>query len=363
VASNKEDLIMKPTSSIAPDACYWVGADVAKKSFDVALVPPGAHYPEVPLRDIPAKTFQRTPEGVASFLAWIARETREVAQPQVRMAMEATGSYSTELTQWVNKRCPMLAPAIVNPRQIAAFLNSMNLRNKTDRIDARGLAFYGAERRPVPFEAFTPERQTLRELSRYRDALVAEKVRETNRSEEPGAPALVKTMRKRRLKSLDADIKKIEAQMAAVIEKSPELKQDLALLVTMPGVAFITAAVVLAELGDLRRFKRARQASAFAGLSPRNRDSGTSVHARPKLCKQGNPRIRQALYLSAMAAIRKEGPLKAMYARIVAKDGLKKKAAVCAVARKMITMMRAILISGKPYDPLWKTKPKSVDKP
>lgn len=211
--------------------------------------------------------------------------------------------------------------------------------------------------------AFTPERQALRDLSRYRDALVAEKVRESNRSEAPISITLVKAMRKRRLKSLEADIKKIEAQMAKLIEQSPELKRDLALLITMPGVAFITAAVVLAELGDLRRFQRARQATAFAGLSPHNRTSGTSVHSRAKLCKRGNSRVRQALYLSAMAAIRKQGPLKAMYERIVAKDGLKKKAAICAIARKMITMMRAILISEKNYAPLWKTQHKSVEKP
>jgi len=344
----------------ANQEAYWVGADVAKQTFDAALVSPGQHYPSTPLRDVPVATFARSVEGVNEFLSWLAAQLRGVSSPvSVRMVMEATGSYSVELAGWLNEKYPALAPAIANPRQTSAYLDSMQLRNKTDRVEARALAFYGAERRPAPYETLSPERLELRALSRHRDALVGEKVREQNRGEEPFASKLLASLHKRRLAQLERDIAKIEARSKDLIEMTPELRRDEKLLRSIPGVAFVTSMVVLAELGDLRRFSRARQVTAFAGLTPRRKQSGSSVNAPAVLCKRGNPRIRQALYMAAMVAVRLRGPLKDFYDRLVAK-GMNGKAALCAVMRKMLTIMRAILIHETPYNPLWKkqgTKP------
>lgn len=332
---------------------YWIGADVAKKTFDAALVRPGQHYPFTPLREVPVATFARSVEGVKEFLAWVADQLRGTSSHvAVRMVMEATGSYSVQLTGWLNEQCPALAPAIVNPRQTCAYLDSMQLRNKTDRMEARALAFYGAERRPVPYETLSPERLELRALSRHRDALVAERVREHNRGEEPFASTLLARLHRRRLAQLKRDIAAIEVRCKELIDKSPDLRRDAKLLRSIPGVAFITSLVALAELGDLRRFRRARQVTAFAGLTPGAKQSGTSVHPRATLCKRGNPRMRQALYMAAMAAVRVGGPLRDFYDRLTAK-GMNGKAALCAVMRKMLTIMRALLIHDTPYDPRW----------
>lgn len=341
---------------------HWVGNDVAKESFDAALVYPGQHYPWTPLRDVPAATFPRSKEGVTDFLAWLEDQVPGLSTTaRVRMVMEATGKYSEELAGWVNEQCSALAPAIVNPRQTAAFLASMQLRNKTDRVEARALAFYGAERRPAPYESPSPEQRELRALSRHRDALIAEKVREKLRGES-GESKLLASLHRRRMAQLKRDIAKIEARARKLIQQTPELRRDATLLQSIPGVAFVTSLVVLAELGDLRRFQRARQATAFAGLSPRSRQSGTSLNAPGTLCKQGNPRIRQALYMAAMVTIRGTGPLCDFYDRLRAK-GLNGKAALCAVMRKMLTFMRAILINETPYDPQWEKMGKKDTQP
>ncbi len=332
---------------------YWVGADVAKATFDAALVRPGQHYPATPLRAVPVDTFARNAEGVGQFLDWLAAQLRDVGAPvSVRMVMEATGQYSVELAGWLNEQCPALAPAIANPRQTKAYLASMQLRNKTDRVEARALAFYGLERRPAPYEIPSPAHRELRALSRERDALVAEKVREKNRSETPSESKLLTRIQRRRMKQIEQDINRIEVRMKELIQSIPELRRDAELLCSIPGVAFVTSSVVLAEAGDLRRFLRARQATAFVGLTPRIKQSGTSVHAHAVLCKHGNSRIRQALYMASMVAIRKPGPLRDFYQRLVAK-GMNGKAALCAVMRKMFTLMRAILIREIPYDPQW----------
>ena len=251
----------------------------------------------------------------------------------------------------------MLAPAIVNPERTAAFVKSMGLRNKTDRLDARALAFYGAERQPVPYEPLTPEHRQLRELSRYRDALVAEKVAEGNREEQQPQAKLIRTLQARREQQRKRDIKKVEAEMTWVIQNTPLLKQDYELLITIPGVAFITAAVILAEMGDLRRFARARQATAFAGVTPRQKTSGTSVNGQPHLCKKGNPRVRQALYLAAMAAVRSKTQLRQTYEGLL-QQGKAPMVALGAIMRKLITIMRAMLLSNTKFNPLWKTPAK-----
>jgi transposase len=329
---------------------HWVGMDVSKKTFDAGLVFDGQHYPGTLLREVPAESFDRTPEGVDCFLAWLdqhmaAREQSE----EVRVVMEATGSYSVELAAWILERRASLRPAIVNPHRTASFLKSLGLRNKTDRVEARALAFYGAERNPAPYEPSTPARADLRALSRYRDTLVNERVAAKNREDDISLNKMVRAIAARRLRQLDRDIKAVETRMKALVQKVPELEQDIRLLVTIPGVAFVTACVMLAEMGDMRRFERARQVSAFAGVSPRFHQSGTSVNARPRMCKSGNPRIRQALYLSAMVAARVPGELRNTHARLV-DAGKSKMAALGALMRKLLILMRAILIANKPYD-------------
>ena len=106
---------------------------------------------------------------------------------------------------------------------------------------------------------------------------------------------------------------------------------------------------------DLRRFERARQLTAYAGVSPRVVQSGTSVREKTRMCKRGNDRVRQALYLSAKASLNTKEPnsLSTMHYRLC--DGGKEgKAALGAVMRKQLTVMRAVIISGKPYERTFK---------
>lgn len=328
---------------------FWIGIDVAKKTFDASLVRPGQHFPDTPLREVPVDSFARTPEGVTQFLQWMRRELGQPSPaPSVRAVMESTGVYSIELTGWICEQCPMLAPAIVNPERTSAFIDSLGLRNFTDRVEARALAFYGAERHPKPYEPLTPEHRQLRDLSRYRDALIAEKVAQSNRDEQGLPTKLIRMIETRRAQQRRKDIARVEAQMAKIIQDTPALRKDFDLLTSIKGVAFVTAAVILAEMGDLRRFARSRQATAFAGVTPRIATSGTSVAKRPRMCKKGNPRLRQALYLSALTAVRYKSCFRDTYQRLL-KQGKTPMVALGAIMRKLITVMRAMLISETPF--------------
>lgn len=188
----------------------------------------------------------------------------------------------------------------------------------------------------------------MRELTRERSNVLSERVAVSLRAAEGSCSPVVRKLQKRRI----AQLEKIEQHLRAAIEELlhsvPRFKADLELLTSIPGVGLMTAATVLAELGDLRRFARARALSAFVGLSPRQHQSGSSVHRRTRMSKKGNPRVRSMLYMATLAAVRGDHAL-GRYYRHLLELGKTKMAALGAVMRKLIVLMRALILSGSPY--------------
>jgi len=317
----------------------WVGLDVGKDHFESAFVRTNA---TTALRDIPLRRFPSTKEGTVQLCTWID-EVKEETET-VRLVMEATGKYSLELAAWVIAHHPSLHPAIVNPSRIYHFGKSLGVRNKTDEVDARIVALYGKERTPGAYEPPSAELAELRELSRQRDRLMTMIVAERLRAKETQPSRVVAHTQSSLIKQLECHILTIETAMNDLVTASSSLAKDVALLTSIPGVGRLTAMTVLAEMGDLRRFDRSRQASAFAGVSPRQHSSGTSVHRRTKLCKEGNKRVRTALYMAALTVIRTDNALSRYYIRLVEK-GKPKMVALGAVMRKLLVLMRALLIS------------------
>lgn len=349
--------MIQQTQTNSNNNTCWAGLDVGKHNFQAALIRPGQRWPELSLRELPTRNFPRTLEGVEAFCAWLGEEG---AGTEVRAVMEATGNYSEKLALMLYQYRPTLAPAIANARQTHAFIKSLGLRSKTDALDARALACYGAERRPAPFEPALPEYLALRHLVRHRQQLVKQQLALSNIQSEGTPDKFIARSRKLLLCALDREIAKAEKRMHAHIAQSPELNADCALLCSIYGVAFLTASSILAELGDLRKFARARQLAAFTGLSPRQYQSGSSIDRPAHLCKHGNGRVRKALYMAALTAIRDEGPMQRCYERLLA-NGKCKMSAIGTVMRKLLVLMRAILISGQPYDRQWKTPGKQLN--
>lgn len=343
---------MSNVSSKGSESGHWTGLDVSKMTFDAGWLAQQVSAPSSNLAALPAKAFARTREGAKVFLQWLDAQHGDDGVP-VRCVMEATGRYSLELAVWLLELRPSLAPAIAPPRQTSAFMNSLGVRNMTDKLAARTLAVYGRERQPRPYEAPSPEEQALREVSRHRDVLVRQRTMVKNQLGETSTTAFVRKSQRKHLRWLNREIQGAEVEMKRVVDSAPELKHDVELLDSVYGVAFKSAVVIRAELGDLRRFDRARQLSAYAGLNPSQRISGTSVHKRTRMGKQGNPRVRQALYLCAMVAIQGENDFSRTYQRLIA-DGKSRMASLGVVMRKMLVLMRALLIHGIPYEPDWK---------
>jgi transposase len=151
---------------------------------------------------------------------------------------------------------------------------------------------------------------------------------------------------------LNQEIKRTEELIRQHINNHPALKRQSELLDSIPGIAETTAALLLSELTNIKQYSSARQVAAYAGLVPRERQSGSSVRGRVRLSKIGNARLRKALYFPAITAIRCSRFFQ-QWAEGLQKRGKSKMSVICAVMRKLIHLAYGVLKSGKAFDLQW----------
>ena len=144
-------------------------------------------------------------------------------------------------------------------------------------------------------------------------------------------------------------IRLVERAIEEHLAAHPKLARQRDLLVSIPGVAAQTAAVVIAELGEAEAFRSARSVAAYAGLVPRHYQSGTSVRRQPRLSKVGNARLRRAMYFPAISAMRHNDAVRALAERMGAR-GKSKMSVVGASMRKLVQICYGVLISERPFD-------------
>lgn len=325
----------------------WIGLDVSKNTFDAAFL---VDQTVDQIAHLPSKPFKSTDQGMNEFVDWVKQQCKAMDVPfeNVRIMMESTGNYSKRLWAQLIKRAAHFAPAIVNAKNTHAFHQSLGLRNKTDACDARALAFYGRERQPKPYEPLSPTHQKVRELSRFRSGLIKRRTALTNQMSET-ADKEIKSIQRLQKRELQKHLKRIEKKLDDVIKSDDELKRQAELYESIPGVGKTIANTVIGEMGDLRRFNKREQVAAFVGLTPKVYQSGTSVKRRTTLSRQGNPVVRRTLYMGALSLIKQGGStLSDFYQKRIDK-GMAPKAAVIAVMRKMIIIMRALAKSGKKF--------------
>jgi transposase len=151
---------------------------------------------------------------------------------------------------------------------------------------------------------------------------------------------------------LTEQIKRTEELIRTHINSHPTLKQQSDLLDSIPGIAQTTAARLLSEITDIKQYRSARQVAAYAGLVPRERQSGTSLRGRARLSKIGNARLRRALYFPAITAIRCS-PFFQRWAEELRQRGKSKMSVICAVMRKLIHLAYGVLKNAEPFNPEW----------
>ena len=228
----------------------------------------------------------------------------------------------------------------VDALKVKAFIRSFGTLAKTDARDAKALAQYGKDRweRLSLFLPPAADRRMLTALVARREDLVAIKVAEQNRSKGP-ADKVIKASLAAMLKAVVGQIEAIEAEIKALIEKSPQLRAAFRHMQSLPGVGTVIAATLLAHMPELGTLQR-RQAASLAGVAPHANDSGQFKGHRTM--RGGRTQVRRHLFMAALAASRAKGPLHDTYQRLV-QNGKKRIVAIGALMRKIIVILNAKL--------------------
>ncbi|PRY11884.1 transposase [Pontibacter ummariensis] len=226
--------------------------------------------------------------------------------------------------------------------KVKHFGKSLNVKSKTDSIDARIIAQLGAERQLSAWQPPAPVFKALRELTRHCTDLKKERTVLLNRlsallsAHEP--LAFVVKSHKQVIKKFDAEIAKCEAQVKAVLQQEEWLQEKVNKLLSIKGMGLMSLAIVLAETQGFALINNAKQLTSYAGFDVVERESGTSVRGKTRISKKGNGRIRAALYFPALVASRHNVALRAVYQRINAgKES--KMVGVVSLQRKLLLLV------------------------
>jgi transposase len=253
------------------------------------------------------------------------------------VVMEASGGY--ERTAYRELLAQGVLAAIVNPKRVRDLARGMGLEAKTDRVDARIIARYGAISQPAPTPLPDPARTALGEILACRRQLIDEITVRTQQLEHLQTPAMRARVEKT-LAFLRQEAKELTKLLRQTIQADAALADDFALLTSMPGCGPVLAATLLADMPELGRLDR-RKVAALAGLAPVARDSGLRENKR--VIKGGRSQVRRALYMAAVASLRiKVSPVKQRYDQLIAR-GKAPKLALTALMRKMLVTLNAML--------------------
>lgn len=283
--------------------------------------------------------------GVPERIANATHAIRELVarwRCDVLVVFEATGVYDLKLREAL--RQAGIRFARINPARARDFARASGQLAKTDPIDARMLAAFARAMQPAPDQPSDPSRNTLSRLAKRRDQLVLMRAQEKNRRNEAEDHALAERIG-RHIAVLDDEIAEIEADIRALIKAEPEIANDAQLIRSLPGVGPVACMQLIAQMPELGKVGP-KQLAALAGLAPFNIDSGT-FRGKRKIAG-GRKRVRDALYMAALNAVRRAEPFKAFYARL-RQAGKPAKLALIAVARKLLTVLNAMMRDRKPY--------------
>lgn len=322
---------------------HILGIDIAKDKFDVNLreLATSEHRK--------AASFTNTAKGFKALLKWLPLQGSGPAE-LLHACMEATSRYGDALAKFLHEH--KFQVSMVNPRRPRNYADSQFTRTVNDATDAAMIAdFCAAQREELRlWEPLSPEHQQLRDLTRARDALVEERERFANMLET--ATGLARKTFLKHLGELQRRVRDIERAIEQLVKLYPSLKQQIALADSIPGVALITAATVIAELPPIEKVESAKAAVALFGLDPINKTSGKSVATKPRLSRMGSPRGRKALYMPALTALRCNPIIRDLGQRLRAK-GRTGKYVVVAAMRKLLRLIYGVLKHGKAFDAGW----------
>jgi len=340
--------------SFMEETRLFLGLDVGKSEIIVTLMDDGE-------KELYRGPFKNQLSGFRKMMKAVEKEALKISgEHHIHAGMEATGTYYLKLVKYLYEKEERVTPYVINPNQVKKYMEYRGSRTKTDLQDSRVIAMCvrdGMEKKIFrPWFPSLKEHEELKQLVRLREDLLTMKTMETNRIEglrqNPDSSAQAMRILEDHVTYLSEQIKEIEKILKDNIKHGnfPDTGEDIERLKSIPGISDLTATSFISEIGDVTRFEGIKQIVAHAGLAPMERQSGTSVRGKTRICKRGSKKLRQLLYMPTLSAIRCNPVIKEFYQRLLAK-GKRKMVAVTACMRKMLHIMYGILKNKTCFDP------------
>ena len=321
---------------------YFIGIDISKQKLDLAIIL--SDFSIVDEQVIPNQQVK-----IKSFLKGFIKK-HGIETENLLICVEHTGIYNSPL----QRVCVELGIDLWQEHALKIKKASADLRGKSDRQDAIRIAEY-AVRYQDRVILFTPPSKSIEELStlnKTRETILAQAVAMKNQLNEAKTHDIesfkvLSKIYQPIMKSIDGQLKKIAKRVNEILEENQDMKKNVELIKTIPGVGEQTAVNMLVSTQNFTLFKSAKHLACYAGVVPFLNESGTIVK-RARVSKMANQKLKMLLHLAAMAAIRTKSDLKAYYIRKVA-EGKNKMSVLNAVRNKLVHRIWAVLQRQTPF--------------
>lgn len=296
----------------------FVGVDVSKDNLDADSWTSNEY-----------KRFQNDPTGIRDLIDWLKN-----LQPEL-IVLESTGGLELPLVaELAYEKMPV---AVVNPRRIREFARSIGQLAKTDKLDAKVIAHFGAATHPEARKLPTIDEEKLTALITRRRQIIEMLTAEKNRLH--SARFSMKERIETHLFWLESELRDLDNEITKFIHQSPIWKEKDKLLRSVPGVGPVTSATILAMLPELGTLNR-KKIAALVGVAPVNKDSGR--RQKKRRVYGGRANVRSVLYMAALSASKHNPRIKAFYDHLL-RMGKEKKVALTACMRKLLVILNAII--------------------
>lgn len=327
-----------------------VGVDIAKDKFDVCFT---QMNDKRHLTIKGSRTFPYTAKGINEFIIWVKK--RAIDSMELPIIMEATGVYYEKLANHLYDEVPKFKLVVLLPNVFKKFAASLNIKSKTDKIDAQILARMGVERTFSYWVAPDKTVRQVRDLFREKNTLHKHKTMLKNNLhaidhrfiESQETVSRIKAM----IKLIDKQVKAIDAQIALKVKGSETLMENIKFAMSITGVGFDTAALILSETDNFKLFENKAQLVSYVGYDVVHNESGTRK-GKTRISKKGNAHIRRQLYFPALTHVRYKGIYCNFFENITTRSAIKMKGYV-AVQRKLLVLIFTLVRKKMMYNKLY----------
>lgn len=324
-----------------------IGIDVSKDTFHVCL---GSIDDSQQVKVLKHSSFNNTGKGFKELIIW--KEKNCLKGIPVRYVLEATGVYYENLTYFLHENQQYIS--VLLPNKSKSFAKSLDIKTKTDSVDAAMLCRIGLERALPAWQTPSPLMRQIKALCREYKSFKASSAKIKARLHAYAhsyAPEKASINRlKQQLKLLEKQITQIEKEIRSYIKQDESLGNKIKNIEQVKGISLITIVTVISETNGFASITNAKQLTSYAGLDVVMNQSGLFM-GKTRVSRKGNKHIRAALYLPAMSAMRSNIRLKQFYNNIM-KTHTCGKIGIIAVARKLLILIYTLWKNNTTYDPM-----------